>query len=143
MNTSTKEPSPCANDVCNHQDVVKFCITYGEDLISRFESKSPSEIVEGMTLVKNWLEGKCNYNPPRNKAIELNRLAKEEKDIVTVRYYRTLSQILASPHVKYHGLWATDFAITLINKLYPDSMEKVKNERRLQIKLISRCMLIR
>lgn len=31
-----------------------------------------------------------------------------EKHIVKVRFLRIIVQIAASPHVKYHGLWATD-----------------------------------
>lgn len=47
-----------------------------------------------------------------------------------------MAQLVASPHVKYHGLWATDFAITLINKMYPGDFEAVKKERLKQIELL-------
>jgi hypothetical protein len=47
-----------------------------------------------------------------------------------------MAQIAASPHVKYHGLWATDFAVTLINRMYPGDMDRVRIERRQQIELL-------
>ncbi len=37
-----------------------------------------------------------------------------------------MAQLVASPHVKYHGLWATDFAITLINKMYQGDLKLLK-----------------
>ena len=67
---------------------------------------------------------------------EVQPLAKKEEDVVKVRFYRTMAQLVASPHVKYHGLWAADFAITLINKMYPGDFEAVKKERLKQIELL-------
>jgi hypothetical protein len=43
---------------------------------------------------------------------------------------------MASPHVKYHGLWASDFAITLINTMHPNDEAAVRNERIAQIQLL-------
>jgi hypothetical protein len=39
-------------------------------------------------------------------------------------------------HVIYHALWATDFAVMLINKMYPGNLEEVKKERGMQISLL-------
>jgi hypothetical protein len=47
-----------------------------------------------------------------------------------------MAQNSCIPHVKFHALWATDFAITLINKLYPSDLDEVKNERQIQIQLL-------
>jgi len=47
-----------------------------------------------------------------------------------------MAQVTASPNVKYHGLWAADFAVTLINRMYPGNMDAVRNEREKQIELI-------
>lgn len=50
---------------------------------------------------------------------------------------RTMAQLTASPHVKYHGLWASDFAITLINTMHPNDEAAVRNERKAQIQLLT------
>ncbi len=47
-----------------------------------------------------------------------------------------MAQLTASPHVKYHGLWASDFAITLINTMYPNDEAAVHDERMAQIQLL-------
>ncbi|GIM56588.1 hypothetical protein CAPN006_09820 [Capnocytophaga canimorsus] len=53
-----------------------------------------------------------------------------------------MAQITASPHVKFHGLWASDFAITLINRMFPNDMEAVKKERKQQITLLKKTCFI-
>jgi hypothetical protein len=49
-----------------------------------------------------------------------------------------MAQVAASPHVKYHGLWATDFAVTLINRMYPGNMDEVRKEREKQIEILKK-----
>jgi hypothetical protein len=58
--------------------------------------------------------------------------------MIKEKFYKTMAQISCIPHVKAHGLWATDTAITLINKMYPDNMDEVKKEREKQMELIKR-----
>jgi hypothetical protein len=88
--------------------------------------------------MQKWLDGKTHYHEARNLSFEISRIARDEKDVVKVRFLRTMAQIAASPHVKYHGLWATDFAVTLINRMYPDDMNAVKMEREEQIRLLEK-----
>jgi hypothetical protein len=35
-------------------------------------------------------------------------------------------------------LWATDFAVTLINRMYPNNMDEVRKEREKPIELINK-----
>ena len=94
------------------------------------------EMKQALIAMDDWLAGESSYHAARNLSFEISRLAKKEEDVVKVRFYRTMAQLVASPHVKYHGLWATDFAITLINKMYPGDFEAVKKERLKQIELL-------
>jgi hypothetical protein len=47
-----------------------------------------------------------------------------------------MGQVAATPHVKWHALIASDYAITLINLMYPKNLDEVRKERELQIKLM-------
>jgi metal-dependent HD superfamily phosphatase/phosphodiesterase len=47
-----------------------------------------------------------------------------------------MADITNVPHVKNHALWASDQAIKLINKLYPNNFDEVKKEREIQIELM-------
>jgi hypothetical protein len=63
-------------------------------------------------------------------------LARNEKDPIKEKVYRVMAQIANVPHVKNHALWASDYAVKLINKLYPNNFDEVKKEREIQIELM-------
>jgi hypothetical protein len=96
------------------------------------------EITASFEAMQKWMDGNVNYHEARNLSFEIGRLAKVEKDQIKARFFRTMAQVAASPHVKYHGLWATDFAVTLINRMYPNNMDEVRKEREKQIELINK-----
>jgi hypothetical protein len=57
-------------------------------------------------------------------------LARNEKDLIKEKFYGIMAQIANSPHVKNHALWASDYTIKLINKMYPNNFDEVKKERK-------------
>lgn len=113
-------------DTKSHQEVVRFCQVLGRHLLD----------TTGFEAMQEWLNGTTNYHKARNLSFAISRTARDEKDSIKIKFLRTMAQIAASPHVKYHGLWATDFAIALVNTMYPDDMSKVKREREKQVELV-------
>lgn len=120
-------------DTKSHQEIVRFCIILGRHLIDTFETHPSPEIVAGFEAMQEWLDGSANYHKARNLSFAIGRFATTEKDPIKSRFMRTMAQIIASPHVKYHGLWATDFAITLVNRISPGDTTKVQAEREFHI----------
>ena len=45
-------------------------------------------------------------------------------------------QIAATPHVKRHALVASDYAVKLVNRMFPGNLEKVREMRETQIFLL-------
>ncbi|GHV01531.1 hypothetical protein FACS1894211_11500 [Clostridia bacterium] len=123
-----------AYDTKSHKDAVRFCLLYGRHISERTGFEPCGEIVGAFGAVQKWIDGKTSYREARNFPIW--KLAREAKDPIRIKFYRTMTQIACSPHVKYHALWATDFAVTLINKMYPGNMDEVKRERGFQIELM-------
>jgi hypothetical protein len=123
-------------DTKGHKDIVRFCLALGQHIIDMTGFQPPDEITASFVAMQKWIDGKVNYNEARNRSFEIGRLAQSEKDPIKARFFRTMAQIAASPHVKYHGLWATDFAVTLINRMYPGNMDAVRKEREKQIELL-------
>lgn len=123
-------------DTKSHKELVQFCLLLGQHILEVTGFNPCDEIKASFEAMKKWIDGKVNYHEARNLSLEISRIAKAENDLIKVRFLRTMAQIAASPHVKYHGLWATDFAVTLTNRMYPDNMEKVRIERRKQIELL-------
>lgn len=123
-------------DTKSHKEMVRFCLALGQHILDMTGFKPCNEIIASFDVMQKWIDGKVNYHEARNLSFEISRIARTEKDQIKVRFLRTMAQIAASPHVKYHGLWATDFAITLINRRYPGNMDKVRIERMKQLELL-------
>jgi hypothetical protein len=99
--------------------------------------KTNDEITNAFAAVREWIDGKINYYKPRTLAGAINDLAREEVEPIKVKFYRTMAQIACIPHVKFHALWACDFAVALINRLHPGDLNAVRRERQTQLKLMA------
>jgi hypothetical protein len=104
-------------------------------------SRSRARGIKPDFRIKKWLKGEtgkgfAKFQNARDAADKLLNLARDEKDPITEKVYRTMAQIANSPHVKNHALWASDYAIKLINNMYPNNFDEVKKEREIQIKLM-------
>ena len=124
-------------DTKSKEELVRFCLLYGKELLAIYPYETLPIIEQGFEAMQDWLDGKVNDHPARNSSFALNRQIREEKDRVKKRFYQTISQLLASPHVRFHALWATDFAISLINRTNPGNLELVHQERMKQIEILS------
>jgi hypothetical protein len=125
-------------DTKSKEDMVQFCLAFGKHLLAMTGFEQIDEITKSFEAMQRWLDGKTNYHEARNLSFEISRIARAEEDPVKARFLRTMAQIVASPHVKYHGLWATDFAVTLVNRMYPGNLDKVREEREKQIELLKK-----
>lgn len=123
-------------DTKDRKQIVQFCLRLGQHLLDMTGFKPNKEITESFKAMQRWLEGKTNYHEARNLSIEISRIGRTEKDPIKAKFLRTMAQIAASPHVKFHGLWATDFAVTLVNKMHPNDLARVRKERETHLKLI-------
>jgi hypothetical protein len=119
------------------EDAVRFGLLYGRHLIDTTGIEPNETTGKVFEAMQRWLDGKSNYHEARSIAFDdLYRMAREENDEVKLRYFKTMAQVTCIPHVKFHALWATDFAITLVNRLHPDNLEEVRKEREAQIALL-------
>jgi hypothetical protein len=125
-------------DTKDKREMAKFGLEYAEHILEITGFQANHELIAGFEAVQEWLDGKVNYHKARNIAFtELYKDARESSDLIKKRFVKTMAQIICIPHVKAHGLWATDMAITLINSMYPGNLEKVKEEREIQIRLLN------
>lgn len=126
-------------DTKSHQQVVEFCLMLGRHLIEITGFEANKEITAAFEAMQRWLNGEANYHEARNLSFLISQYARDEEDPIKVRFFKTMGQLTAGPHVKYHGLWATDFAVTLVNKMHPSDLDEVKKEREKQLELIKAC----
>lgn len=120
--------------------MVRFGLLYARHLLEITNIQVNDEIQFTLNAMEEWLEGKCNYHKARN--VDYSHMleeAKQANDFVKIRFIKTMAQITCIPHVKAHGLWATDFAITLINCMAKDDLNLVTKERKIQIQYLTSC----
>jgi hypothetical protein len=126
-------------DLKNKNEMARFGLLYGQHILDITGIEPCTETIKAFEAVQKWIDGKVNYHEARNISFRhLWKDAREEADMIKEKFYRTMAQISCIPHVKAHGLWATDIAVTLINKMYPDNIDEVKKEREKQIELIKK-----
>jgi hypothetical protein len=125
----------------NHKEMVQYCLLLGQHILKITDMEPCNEIKESFEINKKWLNGEmgkgfAKFQIARNAAGKLLDFARDEKDPIKQKIYRVMAQIANSPHVKNHALWASDYAVKLINTMYPNNFDEVKREKEIQIELM-------
>ena len=120
----------------SHRDVSRYSLLLAEHVLALSGMPRNETIDSCFSVSRAWQAGTAKLQEARQVAFALHRLAREEPDPVYVLVYRTLGQIAATPHVKRHALVASDYAVKLINRMYPGDLEKVREMRNKQIALM-------
>ena len=117
----------------SHQDISRYSLLLAEHVLTLANLPVNETIDACFTVSRAWQRGEARFQEARQVAFALHRLAREETDPVRIKAYRTLGQIAATPHVKRHALVASDYAVKLVNLLYPKDLDEVRKEREAQI----------
>lgn len=120
----------------SHKDISRYSLLLAQHVLDITNIQPGDAINECFDINRKWQEGKAKFQDARDVAFKIHRLAREEKDPIKVKVLRVMGQVAATPHVKRHALIASDYAITLINLMYPNNLEEVRKERKVQIELM-------
>jgi hypothetical protein len=120
----------------SHKDISRYGLLLGKHILELTNTQMDDAIEEVFGVNKKWQVGEVRFQAARNVAGMMHDLAREEKDPIKVKVLRVMGQVAAIPHVKRHALIASDYAITLINLMYPKNLEEVRKEREVQIELM-------
>jgi hypothetical protein len=120
----------------SHKQMSKYSLLLAEHILEISKVEKNSDIAECFEINLKWQKGKVKFQDARNVAFKMHTLAREEKEPVRVKVLRVMGQVAAVPHVKWHALIASDYAITLINLMYPNNLDEVRKERDIQIELM-------
>jgi hypothetical protein len=135
--TKRREQFIVAFDQCTKDDIVRFGLRYIAHLFLLTGLDRPEEVNLTIASLERWLDKKTNFHESRNISYRaLIKKAQVEQDITKELLYKTLAQITCIPHVKFHGLWASDFAIKLINHLFPNNVKAIESARQQQIEIL-------
>ncbi len=120
----------------SHKAISEYSLLLAHHILDLTQCPITEEIQAAIDINLKWQAGLVRFQEARNAAFECHRAAREEKDPVKVKVLRIMAQVAATPHVKRHALIASDYAVTLINLMYPKDMDAVKDERETQITLM-------
>jgi len=120
----------------SHKAISCYSLLLAQHILDITNTRYCDAINECFDINRKWQEGKAKFQEARQVAFKIHRLAREEKDPIKVKVLRVMGQVAATPHVKRHALIASDYAITLINLMYPKDMGEVRKERKIQIELM-------
>lgn len=121
----------------SHKDMSRYGLLLAEHILEFSGVERDAAIDEGFAINEKWLAGEVTFHDARQVAFMINRHAREEKDPVKVKVLRAMGQVAATPHVRWHALIASDYAVTLVNLLHPGDMDAVREERERQIELLT------
>lgn len=90
-------------------------------------------IQAGYAVNESWQRGNARMHDVRQAGFQIHRLAKSSRDIVTQTALRAVGQAVATGHMREHAMVSSDYAIKVINLLFPNDINAVRQERVWQI----------
>jgi hypothetical protein len=132
-------------DSKDHEAMVKYSVLLGQHILKITNTEPCDEIKDSFNIIIKWQNGEtgkgfAKFQVARDVAGKLLKLAHDEKDPIKEKVYRVMAQVTNTPHVKNHALWASDYAIKLINKMYPNNFDEVKEGKRNTNRINEKCL---
>lgn len=119
-----------------HMEMSQYALLLAQHILTFSGAARTALIEECFVVNRKWQNGEINFRVALETAGALNDAARREKDPVTAKVLRAMGQVAATPHVRWHPLVASEYAVVVLNLLYPQNMDKVEEEREVQIGLM-------
>ncbi len=125
-------------DTKTHRNVSRYSLLLADHILQLTDISIDETIEVCYSVNRRWQDGDAKFQEARDAAFLMHELARKEKDPVKEKALRVMGQVAATPHVKRHALIASDYAVKVINLMYPGNLDEVRKERELQIELMKR-----
>jgi hypothetical protein len=124
------------SETLSHFELSEYALLLGAHLLEVSGVERTAEIEECFAANIRWQNKEAHFQEGRNAAGVLNALARDEKDPVKIKVLRVMGQVAATPHVRWHSLDASEYVVVVINLMFPKDLDKVREERETQIRLM-------
>ena len=91
------------------------------------------EIVNGFDINELWQIGEASIYDIRQAGFKIHKIARETDSEIKRTAFRVVGQAVGTGHMKEHAMMASDYAIKVINLIYPNDFDAVTKERNWQI----------
>lgn len=122
-------------EISSQVKLCKYALSLATHILEliRYTDMNNATIKEGFFINEQWQKGNARMHDVRQIDFKIHQMAKASEDDVTRTALRAVGQAVATGHMKEHAMVASDYAVKVINLLYPNDMYAVKNERLWQI----------
>lgn len=93
-------------------------------------------IQEGFKINERWQRGELRMHDVRQAGFKIHKIAKECPDLITQAALRVAGHAVGTGHMKEHAMVASDYAVKVINLMFPDNVEAVTKERKWQLEAL-------
>lgn len=113
----------------------KYALILATHILMTIEYKDKKNpiIKEGYAVNESWQKGNARMHDVRQAGFKIHQLAKSSQDIVTQTALRVVGQAVATGHMREHAMVSSDYAVKVINLLFPNDINAVRQERFWQI----------
>lgn len=120
---------------CTQEEISRWAILLSKHCFAMLNMDySQNEVViEGFQMNEKRICLECRMHDVRMAGFKIHELARKSGSFKEQLAYRIAGQAVGTAHMKEHGMVASDYAIKLINLLYPHDLESVLRERKWQI----------
>ncbi len=119
-----------------HIQMAEYALLLGEHILQTSGLERTILMEDCFAVIRKWQAKEARFQDALEIAGQINDLAREEKDQVRTKALRAMGQVAATPHVRWHPLVASEYAMVMTNLMYPKDFAKAKEERELQIALM-------
>jgi hypothetical protein len=93
-------------------------------------------IQEGFYINRQWQAGTARMFDVRQTGFKVHQLAKTCDNPIVQTALRVAGQAVGTGHMREHAMVASDYAIKVVNLMYPGNTAAIKAERVWQIKAL-------
>lgn len=121
------------------KDLATWAIQNSKDFLKYIdiddESLKESIIIEASKALEERIEAKLSAHQLRQAGFLANKLSQQSINDVSKFSARVFAQAVAVGHMRRHAIVSSDYAIKVVNILYPHDEQAVLKEREKQIQL--------
>jgi len=116
-------------------ELAKWALNLAERMLKivGYEFENNTIIQNGFATNRQWQAGIARMHDVRRAGFKVHKIAKECENPVKQAALRVAGQAIGTGHMREHAMVASDYAIKVINLMYPNNMKAVRFERDLQI----------
>lgn len=101
--------------------------------LSEVEDIDISAIDDGIAINQRWQDDEASVHEVRQAGFKIHALARQCQTEISKNALRTAGHAVAVGHMREHAMVCSDYAIKTVQLAFPDTIEKITEERQWQL----------